>query len=77
MKFVNNNDDEEEEEKEEKSSFHLFFILSFKGISFQSLLKAKPPITEDDFKEDFQRQVKHVLCNSAPVSVLVNDNVNE
>ena len=25
---------------------------------FQSLLKAKPPITEDDFKEDFQRQVK-------------------
>ena len=25
---------------------------------FQSLLKAKPPITEDDFKEDFQRQVR-------------------
>ena len=51
--------------------FTCFSFWVSKAFSFQSLLKAKPPITEDDFKEDFQRQVKHLLCNTAPVSVLV------
>ena len=43
MKFVNNNDDKEEEEKEEKSSFHLFFILSLKGIFISEPPQSKAP----------------------------------
>ena len=37
------NDDEEEEEKEEKSSFHLFFILSLKGIFISEPPQSKAP----------------------------------
>ena len=37
--------------------FEHLFLCEFIFV-FQSLLKAKPPITEDDFKEDFQRQVR-------------------
>ena len=38
---------------------------------FQSLLKAKPPITEDDFKEDFQRQVRPWSLQHNPVKIMM------